>query len=298
MHNIFVTGAKGQVGQELQNLAVQFPHFSFVFYDIEELDLTDAIAVKDFFQKHEFDYCINCAAYTAVDKAEDQPELAQKVNVDAVYHLAQACLLHHISLIQLSTDYVYHNDLNTPLTEDAPTKPQSVYAKSKLQGEEIAKKILPSCTIIRTSWLYSSYGRNFVKTMLNLGQQRTSLNVVFDQIGTPTYARDLASAILSIIDKVENNQISSSALTGIYNFSNEGITSWYDFATSIFELGQIDCKVYPILSSEFPTPAKRPPFSVLDKSKIKSVFDMEIPHWKESLKECMHLLKKKNVSAY
>ena len=290
MKNILVTGAKGQVGQEIQVLASGYPDFNFTFVDIEELDLTDAKAVQNFFPKYRFDYCINCAAYTAVDKAEDQSELAQKVNVDGVYHLAQSCLLHRIAFIQLSTDYVYHNEWNQPLTEDAPTNPQSVYAQTKLDGDLIAKKILPSSTIIRTSWVYSSFGHNFVKTMLRLGQERDELRVVFDQIGTPTYARDLATALLQMIDRVEKNEVDSAALSGIFHFSNEGVTSWYDFALAIFEIRKLSCKVYPITSDGYPTPAKRPSFSLLDKSKFKKTFGLEIPHWRVALNNCLELL--------
>ena len=292
MKNILVTGSKGQVGQELQVLASQFPNFSFTFVDIDELDITDAKAVQAFFPKYSFAYCINCAAYTAVDKAESNADIAKKVNVDGVYHLAQSCLLYQIAYIQLSTDYVYHNDWNTPLTEDAPTNPQSVYARTKLQGDEMAQKIMPSSTIIRTSWVYSSFGHNFVKTMLRLGKERDALQVVVDQIGTPTYARDLALGILQMIDKVENNKVNSAALSGIFHFSNEGVTSWYDFATAIFEIENIECTVNPIPTTNYPTPAKRPPFSVLDKTKFKNTFGLSIPHWRVALKNCLEVLKK------
>ena len=292
MKNILVTGSKGQVGQELQILASQFPNFNFIFVDIDELDITDGKAVQEFFPKYSFSYCINCAAYTAVDKAEANADIAKKVNVDGVYHLAQSCLLHQIAYIQLSTDYVYHNDWNTPLTEDAPTNPQSVYALTKLQGDEMAQKIMPSATIIRTSWVYSSFGHNFVKTMLRLGKERDALNIVVDQIGTPTYAHDLALGILQMIDKVEKDDINSSALSGIFHFSNEGVTSWYDFATAIFDIENIDCTTSPIPTSDYPTPAKRPPFSVLDKTKIKNTFGLDIPHWRVALKNCLEVLKK------
>ncbi|MEL6845107.1 MAG: dTDP-4-dehydrorhamnose reductase, partial [Bacteroidota bacterium] len=230
MKNILVTGSKGQVGQELQTLAPDYPDFKFLFVDVDELDITDGKAVQQFMQKINLDYCINCAAYTAVDKAESDEAMAKKVNVDGVYHLAQACLLHQAEFFQLSTDYVYHNDWNRPLTETAPTDPKSVYARTKLQGDEMAQKILPSSVIIRTSWVYSSFGHNFVKTMRRLGSERDNLNVVIDQIGTPTYARDLAQAMLQMISKVENDEVERSALSGIYHFSNEGVTSWYDFA--------------------------------------------------------------------
>jgi len=290
MKNILVTGSKGQVGQELQALASSFPNFKFVFVDVDDLDITDGKAVQEFMQKIKLDYCINCAAYTAVDHAESNAEIAKKVNVDGVYHLAQACLLHGAEFFQLSTDYVYHNNWNQPLTEDAPTEPKSVYASTKLEGDLMAQKILPSSVIIRTSWVYSSFGHNFVKTMLRLGKERDSLNVVVDQIGTPTYAHDLAKAILTIIQKVEDDLVERSALSGIYHYSNEGVTSWFDFAHAVFDIRGIECKLSPIPTTAYPTPADRPPFSLLDKSKIKGTFDIEIPHWRDSLNKCLGLL--------
>lgn len=291
MVQILVTGSKGQVGNELQFLANQYPNFEFTFVDLDELDITDAAAVQVFFQNKDFDYCLNCAAFTAVDRAESEEALAYKVNVEGSKNLAQACLLHQIQFIQLSTDYVYHNQQNTPFKETDITNPQSVYAVTKLQGEQISQQILPTTTIIRTSWVYSSFGHNFVKTMMRLGRERDLLNVVFDQIGTPTYARDLADAMLQMIHKVSEGQIEAKNLAGIYHYSNLGVTSWYDFAVAIFKLDNIECKVLPIETVAYPTPAKRPPFSLLNKAKIRQTFNLDIPHWEDSLSKCLQLLK-------
>ncbi|MEM8910069.1 MAG: dTDP-4-dehydrorhamnose reductase, partial [Bacteroidota bacterium] len=246
MTSILVTGANGQVGNELQALAPHYPDFQLIAVDVQDLDITDASAVIAFFQRQSFDYCINCAAFTAVDRAESEAILAQQVNVEGSKHLAQACLLHQCQLLQLSTDYVYHNTQNTPFKEGDPTSPQSVYASTKLAGEQVAQQILPSTTIIRTSWVYSTFGHNFVKTMLRLGRERDQLSVVFDQIGTPTYARDLAKALLEMIHLVEQKQVDAGHLSGIYHYSNEGVTSWYDFAKAIFRMEQIQCDVAPI----------------------------------------------------
>ena len=291
MPKILVTGSKGQVGQELQKLAIQFEGFAFEFVDVEELDITNKLAVQDFFKNNQFDYCINCAAYTAVDKAEENKDLAFAVNVTGVEHLALGCQHNDTVLLQLSTDYVYHNNQNTPFREGDPTNPQGVYAETKLQGDEIALKLLPGTgMIIRTSWVYSTFGHNFVKTMLRLGEERDSLSVIFDQIGTPTYAYDLALAILTIIKKSDTNSELRSKMQGVYHYSNEGVTSWYDFAKAIFRIENIDCKVNPIETKDYPTPAKRPPFSLLNKAKIKASFNLEIPHWEESLNQCLQNL--------
>ena len=291
MASILVTGANGQVGQELQFLASQYPDFQFTFTDVSQLDITDEKGVIDLFQKNKFDYCLNCAAYTAVDKAESDEELAEKINTLGVKHLAQACLLHNTPLIQLSTDYVYHNDQNTPFKEGDPTNPQGVYAKTKLDGDEIALKVHPYAMVLRTSWVYSAYGNNFVKTMIRLGTERDQLGIIFDQIGSPTYARDLADAMLTIITKVEKGAIERGQLGGVFHYSNEGVTSWYDFAMAIFDLEGITCNVKPIETTAYPTPAKRPPFSLLNKGKIKSTFDITIPYWRDSLKSCLAVIK-------
>jgi dTDP-4-dehydrorhamnose reductase len=268
MSTILVTGSKGQVGRELQFLAKGSSH-QFIFADADSLDITNADAVNAFFSEYHFDYCINCAAYTAVDKAESDVEKARSVNVDGVRHLAQACAAQDTLLIHLSTDYVYHNAQNTPFKEEDATQPQGVYAQTKLDGELAAIRVHPATMIIRTSWVYSSYGHNFVKTMLRLGSERKQLNVVFDQIGTPTYARDLAQVLLTILLQIENGSISRSKCYGIFHFSNEGVCSWYDFAKAVFKQTNITCEVLPIESSDYPTPAKRPPFSVLNKGKLK-----------------------------
>ncbi len=284
---ILITGANGQVGMEFQTLAKQ-SSYHFIFTDVAELDITDARAVMHFFGSEKPDFCVNCAAYTAVDKAEEQEALAYKINVTGVKNLAKACRQLDIPMVQLSTDYVYDTGQNTPFKEDDETNPRSVYATTKLQGDEAVMSILPEKYIVmRTSWVYSSFGHNFVKTMIRLGTERDELGIVFDQIGTPTYARDIAAAILQIIDKTTDTQTFPK---GIYHFSNEGVTSWYDFAKAIFKLKNITCRVRPIETKDYPTPAVRPPFSVLNKGKIKQVFGLEIPHWQESLEKCLILL--------
>ena len=288
MSKILVTGSNGQVGQELQFLSTQFPHMNFTFVDLAGLDITDADAVSALFAVGQFDYCINCAAYTAVDKAETDQALATAVNVSGVEYLAAACKATNCQLIHLSTDYVYHNTCNRPLVETDEVNPQSVYASTKLAGDLAALRILPQSLVIRTSWVYSSFGHNFVKTMQRLGRERDALGVVFDQIGTPTYARDLAQGILEIIDHTKKKE--TPVAGGIYHYSNEGVCSWYDFALAIFELQNIDCQVKPIESREYPTPASRPPFSVLNKQKIKNTFDLAIPHWREGLKNCLEAI--------
>jgi dTDP-4-dehydrorhamnose reductase len=290
MTNILVTGANGQVGQELQVLAPAFPDFRFTFVGRKQLDITDEKAVSSFFENHEFQYCINCAAYTAVDKAESEPEIAYSVNVTGVKNIAQACQKHKVHLFQLSTDYVYHGDQKTPFKETDPTNPQSIYAYTKRVGDEITEQINPLFTIIRTSWVYSDFGNNFVKTMLRLGNEKDELNIVADQIGTPTYAFDLAKAILFMIQKVENGLVGKEKLTGIFHYSNEGETHWAEFAKAIFRIKNIDCKVNEIATAAYPTPAKRPPFSVLDKTKIKETFGIEISPWEESLTLCLQKL--------
>lgn len=284
MKKILVTGAYGQVGSELKALAKNYPAFVLIFVDRDELDITNQDAVFNFFDENKFDYCINCAAYTAVDKAESEPTIAKAVNELGARYLAEACKRVDARLIQISTDYVYHNSQNTPFVETDETNPQGVYAATKLAGDEATLAVSPDNLVIRTSWVYSSFGNNFVKTMIRLGKNRDQLTVIFDQIGTPTYARDLAEAMLDIIQRIEKESVDKTKIGGIYHFSNEGVTSWYDFATAIFKIENIDCHVVPILTKDYPTAAKRPHFSLLNKGKIKEVFGLEIPHWEVSLR--------------
>ncbi len=289
MKKIIVTGANGQVGSDLRAIAAEFPLFEFVFATRQDLDISNLEEIEAFFHQHLPDYCINCAAYTAVDKAESEAEQAYLINAQAVQYLAMNCSLQRIPLIHISTDYVYHNGQNTPFVEEDDTNPQGIYADSKLQGDLAALEVYHNTMVIRTSWVYSSFGNNFVKTMLRLGAERGSLNVVFDQIGTPTYSRDLAYTILHILEKVEKNEVSSTALSGVFHYSNEGVASWYDFAKAIFDLKKIPCVVSPIETVDFPTPAKRPPFSLMNKKKIKTTFGIAIPHWRDSLEKMLSL---------
>ncbi len=284
--NILVTGANGQLGMELQELAKKYPNLNFHFTDIHNLDITNLQALKDFSEENNFDFLINCAAYTAVDKAEDEPEKARLLNITAVEYLAEICNLKNATLVHISTDYVFGGQGYKPYKETDKTAPQSTYAITKLGAEEAVKTISKSGIIVRTSWLYSTYGHNFLKTMLRLGKERDELKVVFDQIGTPTYATDLAKAILTVViaGKQSDNPVE------IYHYSNEGVCSWYDFALAIMEESGIKCKVIPITTKEYPLPAERPFYSVLDKSLIKKHFDIEIPHWRESMKSCLQKL--------
>ena len=285
---ILVTGAYGQLGSELKELAKEISDQQFWFTDSDTLDIAEENQVKYFFDKEKPEFVINCAAYTAVDKAEVEIDLAQKINANAPALLAKYTKLHNCGFIHISTDYVFNGKSFLPYSETDPVQPESVYGKTKLTGENFILSSESKAVIIRTSWLYSSFGNNFVKTMLRLGEERDLLKVVFDQVGTPTYAADLAKAILSIASVYEEEP--KNFKPGVYHYSNEGVASWYDFAKSIFEISALNCKVLPVLSDEFPTPAKRPAYSVLNKSKIKSTFNLEIPYWKESLKECMKKL--------
>ena len=284
---ILVTGANGQLGSELNIIAAYEP-FQFIFTDIDELDLTNGSEVNSFFNTHKIDFCINCAAYTAVDKAEKNVEAARAINVDAVQNLAEACTINGTFLFHISTDFVFRGDAYLPLTEESKPDPISVYGFTKLEGENIALKTNPKTFVIRTSWLYSSFGNNFVKTMIRLGRERSELGVVVDQIGTPTYASDLAKAMVDIIKESEHTSLVDRC--GLYHFSNNGVASWYDFAKAIFDLKSIDVELKPIKTEEFPLPASRPFYSVLDKTKIKREFNIQIPYWRESLKACLELL--------
>jgi len=286
MTNILVTGSNGQLGSEIRKLSEISDH-NFVFTDINELDLTDISELERFFDKSDISYCINCAAYTAVDKAETDIENAIAVNVTAVRNLAEVCAINHTVLIHISTDFVFDGSNCQPYVETDKAKPINVYGQSKYEGEHQALKENAATIIIRTSWLYSSFGNNFVNTMIKASAKNDKLNVIFDQTGTPTYAMDLAEAILKIIDKIYINIKKPSKYFGIFHFSNEGVASWYDFAIEIFKISGIKCVVNPILTRDYPTPSKRPHFSVLDKSKIKSTFGLTIPYWKDSLTRCI-----------
>ena len=284
MPNILVTGAKGQVGSELQDLAVKYPYTLF-FTDRETLDITEKEAVEDFCKKNAITHIINAAAYTAVDKAETDKENADKVNHLAVKYLAQVAKEQNISLIHISTDYVFDGKNYKPYIEEDPTNPQGVYGATKLAGEQALQEINPkNSIIIRTSWVYSSYGANFVKTMLHLGKEREELGVIYDQVGTPTYAKDLAQTILDIIPQIKSDTVE------IYHYSNEGVLSWYDFAKEIMRMAKLKCRISPIETKEYPTPAKRPHYSLLNKAKIKKEFGLSIPYWKDSLDECLQVL--------
>jgi dTDP-4-dehydrorhamnose reductase len=284
---ILICGAAGQVGNEFRFLAFTHPQFHFIFSDVAELDITKLQTTINFMKKNTPQYVVNCAAYTAVDRAETDVKLATKINVNGARNLAKACQIVDAGFIHISTDYVYHNSQNTPFKEGDKTSPKGVYAKTKLRGDAAALKFCDRTMILRTSWVYGSYGHNFVKTMLRLGAEREDLSVVFDQIGTPTYARDLARTILKVIQKLENQEVSADMLRGVYHYSNEGVTSWYDFTAAIFEMRKLTCRLHPIESSQYPTPVERPPFSVLNKAKIKKAFNLTIPHWRDSLVECL-----------
>ncbi len=282
---ILVTGANGQLGNELRLMSGNFPQFEYLFTDIAELDICNAAAVDAFVEQNKVDAVINCAAYTAVDKAESEERKAETINSQAPANLARAIERRGGALVQISTDYVFPGNACEPINENCPTAPSSAYGRTKLAGEIAAQKECKNTVIIRTAWLYSSFGHNFVKTMIKLGRERESLGVVFDQIGTPTYARDLARAIMQIISK--------GVVPGVYHFTNEGVASWYDFTIAIHKLAGIkNCKVSPLHTSDYPTPATRPHYSVLDKTKIKTTFDIEIPYWADSVKECVDILLK------
>jgi dTDP-4-dehydrorhamnose reductase len=284
---ILVTGANGQLGSELRVLSTSYPTYNFLFVTRNELEISDAIAVKKYFDTHTIDHCINCAAYTAVDKAETEKDIAFKVNADAVGYLAKACEKHQAQLIHISTDYVFDGTATEPIEENEHVNPLGVYGMSKLRGEQLAISNLENTIIIRTSWVYSSFGNNFVKTMLRLMKEKESINVVSDQRGCPTYAADLAEAILQIVLKTNDQRPTTH---GIFNYSNSGIINWYEFALTIKELSGSKCIVHPIPTSQYPTPAKRPQYSVLDTSKIRQTFGIPIPEWKESLKKCLAIL--------
>lgn len=280
MKNILITGANGQLGNEMRVLSAENPEYTYFFTDVAELDICNEQAVSDFVKANNIHVIVNCAAYTAVDNAEDNVELCTKLNADAVGYLAKAAEANGAEFIQISTDYVFDGTAHIPYQETELTCPNSVYGKTKLAGEQNALLLCSRSMVIRTAWLYSTFGNNFVKTMIRLGKERDSLGVIFDQVGTPTYARDLARAIFAAIRQ--------GVVPGVYHFSNEGVCSWYDFTKTIHRLaGIITCSVKPLHTSEYPTKAKRPHYSVLDKTKIKNMYGIEIPYWEDSLKECI-----------
>lgn len=280
---ILITGANGQLGHEMRNILEGDSRFECIFTDVAELDICDANAVNRAVAENRVDYIVNCAAYTQVDKAEDNVELCRKINAGAVENLARAAASCGARMIHVSTDYVFNGRGYRPYTEDMTPEPQSVYGSTKLEGEQALQSLCSQSVIIRTAWLYSPYGNNFVKTMMRLGTERDELSVVADQIGTPTCAADLARAILAVLT-------AETFVPGIYHFSDEGACSWYDFTVAIHRLAGISCRVKPIRSDEYPSRAHRPFYSVLDKSKIKQTYGITIPHWYESLSHCIEIL--------
>jgi dTDP-4-dehydrorhamnose reductase len=280
MSGILVFGASGQLGQCLAHVAQARNTPGLIFPPEDQANILDPAKLRALFEQHQPDYAINCAAYTAVDKAEDEVEIARKVNRDGVENIAQLCGEFGTTLIQISTDFVFAGTGNQPLVETDPAEPISVYGLTKLEGEQVIPPHTDKYFILRTSWLYSEYANNFVKTMLKLGRERDELRVIWDQVGTPCYAIDLAGCILTIIE-------TQSQQYGIYHYSNEGVTSWYDFATAIFELSQTEVKTTPIRTAEYPTKATRPAYSVMDKTKAKTQLGVAIPHWRTSLQTCL-----------
>ena len=283
MKNVLITGANGQLGNEMRVLSEANKEYTYFFTDVAELDICNEQAVMDFVKANDIKVIVNCAAYTAVDKAEENVELCTKLNADAVGYLAKAAEANGAEFVQISTDYVFDGTAHIPYQETEPTCPNSVYGSTKLAGEQNALTLCSRSMVIRTAWLYSTFGNNFVKTMIRLGKERDTLGVIFDQVGTPTYARDLARAIFAAIRQ--------GVVPGVYHFSNEGVCSWYDFTKAIHRIAGItDCKVNPLHTEEYPTPAKRPHYSVLDKTKIKNTYQIEIPYWEDSLRECISQL--------
>ena len=282
MTNILITGANGQLGSEINAIAPKYNKYNFLFTDLKALDITNKLAVQNYLTNNNINTIINCAAYTAVDKAESEPALANNINHVAVANFAQLAKDKNIKLIHISTDYVFDGTAHTPYVETDLPNPPSVYGKTKLAGEQAMQKINPANSIIiRTSWVYSKYGNNFVKTMLRIAKERDEINVVADQIGTPTNAADLAQAIITILPKIKNEEVE------LYHYSNEGVCSWYDFAKAIFKIKGLTIQVYPIETSQYPTPAKRPFYAVLNKGSIKERYNITIPYWKDSLAVCM-----------
>lgn len=286
---VLITGSNGQLGSEIKEIALEYPYFSFVYSDLPELDICNLESLNDYVLKNSVQAIINCAAYTAVDKAETEQEIAEKVNHLGVENIVKVMQSVNGKVIQISTDYVFDGTKCYPYNETDKINPLGVYGATKLKGEHKIINADVNGIVIRTSWLYSSFGKNFVKTMLRLGSEKLSLNVIFDQVGTPTYAADLAKVCLDILS---NNEVLNSK-GKLYHYSNEGVASWYDFAQAIMELAEVDCLVNPIESKDYPTPAKRPFYSILNKSKIKDDFGIEISHWRKSLSICIQKLSKK-----
>jgi dTDP-4-dehydrorhamnose reductase len=285
MINVLITGSNGQLGSEIKAISDTYPDFHFIFTDVAELDITDYQMIDNFFKENHISYVINCAAYTAVDKAEQDYDTAHYINVNAVKYLSQISKKNQAILVHVSTDYVFDGKNYKPYIETDAICPTSAYGKTKVEGENEVRNYADKAIIIRTSWLYSSFGNNFVKTILKYGKERGKLNVVFDQVGTPTYAADLAKTIMDILPK-----LSSKNTIDTYHFSNEGVSSWFDFAKEIVELSDFECIINPIETKDYPLPAPRPHYSVLDKSKIKNEFNISIPYWKDSLKKCLNLI--------
>ena len=281
MTKLLVTGADGQLGRSLRRIFDNEPQLAVTYIDIDRLDLTDKSAVDTFFDNARYDIVINCAAYTAVDLAEKNEVVCSHINTDAVRNIAEAARRHQTKVIHISTDYVFNGKNFMPYAENDVPDPQSIYGRTKLEGEAVLKAYCPQSIIIRTSWLYSEWGNNFMKPMCRLGDQKQEIGVVCDQIGTPTYAHDLAAAIYSIITAEQWHP-------GIFHFSNEGVASWYDFAVAIMHHAHKDCRVNPITTKEYPTDARRPHYSVLSKAKIKNTYGLTIPHWEESLRKCIN----------
>jgi dTDP-4-dehydrorhamnose reductase len=288
MARILITGANGQLGNELKVVSKNFYGYEYIFTDIDTLDITSAEQAEEFIKKNRPDWIINCAAYNFVDKAESEPDKAMLINGTAVKNITEVIKGSECRFIHISTDYIYDGKSNVPYNEYVPANPSSAYGRSKLAGEKYAL-LHQGSMIIRTSWLYSSFGNNFVKTIIRHAKEKESLKVVFDQTGTPTYAADLAEAIMNIISGVIRNQIALNA--GVYNYSNEGVCTWYDFATEIIKEAGLTCHVNPVLTKDYPSAAERPVYSVMDKSKIKDNYNLSIPHWRTSLQKCIKLLK-------
>ncbi|HWB62644.1 MAG TPA: dTDP-4-dehydrorhamnose reductase [Chitinophagales bacterium] len=284
MLKVLITGAHGQLGSEINFLSSLLETHNFVFTDKDDLDITNAAAVQDLIAGGKYSTVINCAAYTAVDKAESEKEIAYKINADAAGYLAKACSETGAQYVHVSTDFIFDGSIARPLLEDDTPNPLGIYGASKLEGEKLTLANNPHAIIFRTAWVYSSFGANFVKTILRLCKERESINVIYDQVGSPTYARDLAGAILKVVQ-------SPSPKPGVYNYSNEGVASWYDFAVAIRDMAGLKTKINPIETSQYPTPAARPKYSLLNKKKVKETFGLEIPYWRDSLEQCMRLLK-------